>query len=377
MVNKPVDWLRCALPLHPKEDSHYDRPFVQKHIIAALKVAIAEPQYATPNLSKYFRETRALGSKDRRRVQNAVYGLIRHQHLIMRAGLWEEEQWPVVWREICSGYRFEELSESTPQEDYATALSLPIKLSEALRSSRDIQDALALAQNLNIPPPIYLRAQKIDREALQSQLKKDGVVTYIDIRAPHALRLEGRANLQANKLFQKGCFEIQDISSQMLSAYVAKLAKEQRSTVIDFCAGAGGKALALAAEGIEVYAQEPRSNARRELSKRAKRAGFKIRFDLPKKAGVVLVDAPCSGSGRLHRDPTLRWRLQPNHYTNTQKNILAQAREYVESNGSLIYATCSLFDLENDQVIKDYTCTKKQSYDPKSQDGFFWAHLSP
>ena len=128
------DWLRCALPLHTLPDPKLHRPFVRKYIVAAMHTACAEPKFATPNLAAFFRKNRSLGSKDRRRVQDAVYGLIRHEQLCRRANRWGEDHWANVWTEITEGYRFDELQSRSPTEDFATALSLPLDLAKIMTS---------------------------------------------------------------------------------------------------------------------------------------------------------------------------------------------------------------------------------------------------
>ncbi len=123
--------------------------------------------------------------------------------------------------------------------------------------------------------------------------------------------------------------------------------------MIDLCAGAGGKALALAAKGARVRAWDERSEALAELERRAARAGADIEITPePGTADVVLVDAPCSGTGRLRRNPALRWGLEAGAFVDVQRQLLRAARGCVAPGGRLVYATCSLLRAENDHGLE-------------------------
>ena len=366
-----MDWLRCALPLTTTDTYRLRHPFVVNHIAQALSVALEQPSFATPNLSNYFRTQRSLGSKDRRRVQNAVYGLIRHRDLITRSGYWNPKDWAEVWALICEGERFEQLQAQNPKQDFSCALSLPQHISNMFFSSFDQKDCQRLAQMINSPPPMYLRVQKSDRKQLQKRLQKEGITTYPVENTRNALVVEGRANIIASRPFREGFIEVQDLSSQLFCERIAPLGE----SFLDLCAGAGGKSLALACEDKTVFANEPRSHAKKELQKRAKRAKLNIHMQLPPKGSmdVVFIDAPCSGSGRLHRDPALRWRLSPHHHTKTQQELLDYATQFVRPNGHIVYATCSLFDIENKHSLHGgYSSIEERQTLPDNQDGFYW-----
>ena len=147
------------------------------------------------------------------------------------------------------------------------------------------------------------------------------------------------------------------------------------TTVMDLCAGAGGKSLALAARGARVRATDVRSKALDELKKRARRAGASIAIEQPSPADLVLVDAPCSGSGRLRRNPAIRWGLTDQAHRRTQAELLVAATDFVGPGGILVYATCSLLSRENDHPTPaGFTITESRTLWPHTDnsDGFYW-----
>ncbi len=185
----------------------------------------------------------------------------------------------------------------------------------------------------------------------------------IRIAAPEAS--ERAAPVEAAPAFAKGWFEVQDAGSQIAAAAAGDIHGRQ---VLDFCAGGGGKTLALAAAMAntgQLYAYD--SDARRlaETARRAQRAGVRslqVRspidpaalHGLEARMDLVFVDAPCTGSGTWRRHPDAKWRLSPEHLqrrVGEQDQVLAAAAAYVKPGGRLIYVTCSLLAEENDDRV--------------------------
>ncbi|NCO03633.1 MAG: RsmB/NOP family class I SAM-dependent RNA methyltransferase [Alphaproteobacteria bacterium] len=212
---------------------------------------------------------------------------------------------------------------------------------------------------------------KTDIEGVQKSLAKDGVITHKTPYSPVALRVEGKAYMSATKAFHAGLVEIQDEGSQLI-ALVCGVKPGMR--VLDFCAGGGGKTLALAAQmenkGI-IMAMDNDSRRLEKGRRRYKKAGVhnievrsledeKNRKWLRRQKGtmdVVLVDAPCSSSGTWRRNPDLRW----NQYGPSldeikvmQEEILERVADKVKPEGRLVYATCSLFPEENENQVKKF-----------------------
>jgi 16S rRNA (cytosine967-C5)-methyltransferase len=233
----------------------------------------------------------------------------------------------------------------------------------------------ALARGMLEPAPLDLRVNTLlaNREQVLTQLHGEGIGAAPTPVSPIGIRLAGKPALQAHPLFLKGAVEVQDEASQLLAFLVAP---RRREMVVDFCAGAGGKTLALGAmmrsEG-RVYAFDTSDWRLANLKPRLKRSGLsnvtpehidsendaRIKR-LAAKIDRVLVDAPCTGFGTLRRNPDLKWR-QPEgavvELVAKQRAILAAAARLAKPGGRLVYATCSILPDENQAVVDDFLAT--------------------
>ena len=346
-----VDLLRCALPAEPDPDfaRRAGKPFLRAAAVEALGAAREDPAWATPVLARWFRKARRLGSRDRKLVQAAVYGVIRHEHLLTRSGARDLDALVEGWLALCAGDRFEHIEASTPAEDYATALSLGFNIAREWLERLGPAEAAKLGAAMQGRAPVTVRANRLKctRAALRERLAEEGVPATPAEHGPDALHIEGRHNLEKLASFHEGWFELQDESSQL---FCEAIPLEPGDRVIDLCAGAGGKSLALAARGASVEAWDIRERALEELEHRAWRAGADVTVMEPSPAAVVVVDAPCSGIGRLRRDPALRMGLRPHQHDQTQQELLDAAATLVEPGGVLAYATCSLLAHENERT---------------------------
>jgi 16S rRNA (cytosine967-C5)-methyltransferase len=219
--------------------------------------------------------------------------------------------------------------------------------------------------HLNVPGPITLRANSLrtSREALAERLRAEGVETRPGALSPLALHIVGpKPNLYGLASFQQGLFEVQDEGSQLLGLLVEAQPGE---TVLDLCAGAGGKTLLLGAamrnQG-RLMAYDPDAERLDRLRQRCTRAGVSNHHVLqaPPEAAIadrVLVDAPCSELGSLRRGPDMRFRVQPETLASlpsVQHDILRRAGSLVRPGGRLVYATCTLNRAENEQVVEQF-----------------------
>ncbi|NPD26695.1 RsmB/NOP family class I SAM-dependent RNA methyltransferase [Corallococcus exiguus] len=247
----------------------------------------------------------------------------------------------------------------------ALRASLPDWLSDhfARELGTEAEDFCA---HLNVPGPITLRVNpaRISREALAARLVSEGVSTRPGSWSPLALHVDGpRPNLYALPSLCEGLFEVQDEGSQLLGLLVEARPGE---TVLDLCAGAGGKTLQLGAamkDSGRLLAYDPDAERLDRLQQRASRAGL-TRVQVlrtPPSPGLnadrVLADAPCSELGSLRRGPDLRFRLTPDslsRYTAIQRDILARAADVVRPGGRVVYATCTLNRAENQDVVADF-----------------------
>ncbi len=228
-------------------------------------------------------------------------------------------------------------------------------------------------------PPLWLRVQGADPEKVREQLKGEGVESAIHPRIPNALMIrDPHVNLLTLESYRQRRIEVQDLSSQCIGLACAPSPGERWW---DVCAGGGGKSLQLASlmagKGL-VNATDIRSSALDELRKRAGFASLSnIRAEvwdgatLPEKLADscdgVLVDAPCSSSGRWRRNPDARWTLAKKrlHELNrTQAALLDIAQGAVRPGGVLVYATCSLFDCENSGMVEAFL-KKHPSFSPE------------
>src|SRR5690606_11222741 len=191
-------------------------------------------------------------------------------------------------------------------------------------------------------------------------LARDGVQAQVLAQAPNALRVSDNPRMvNASRAYSQGMVELQDVSSQRAALMTGA---EPGMTVLDYCAGGGGKTLAMAAsmEGrgrLMAWDINPRRMS--DLPERARRAGATItilddaeRRGLGPVCDLVLVDAPCSGSGAWRRKPDGKWRLTAEElasYPPLQDSILDAATGHVRPGGRLVYSTCSLFRTENEE----------------------------
>lgn len=233
-------------------------------------------------------------------------------------------------------------------------------------------EADSFCAHLNVPGPITLRANPLrtSRDALADRLRSEGVTTRPGPWSPLALHVEGpRPNLYALPSLREGLFEVQDEGSQLLGLIVEARPGE---TVLDLCAGAGGKTLLLGAEMKDsgrLLAHDPDPERLDRLLQRSARAGL-IHVQVlrqPPAPGLdadrVLVDAPCSELGSLRRGPDLRFRASPdvlNHFGPLQQDILQHAGDLVRPGGRLVYATCTVNRAENEDVVTAFLASRPE-----------------
>ncbi|WP_158904413.1 RsmB/NOP family class I SAM-dependent RNA methyltransferase [Burkholderia sp. L27(2015)] len=247
--------------------------------------------------------------------------------------------------------------------------NLPEWIYSALASRFEEAELALLAAALNHPAPLDIRANpiKASREQVMAALQAAEIACEAGPFAPQAIRLGGKPALNRIPAFEQGWCEVQDEGSQLL-CYL--LAPKRGEMVVDFCAGAGGKTLALGAmmrSTGRLYAFDVADRRLAKLKPRLAKSGLSnvhpVLIDsehdakikrLAGKIDRVLVDAPCSGMGTLRRNPDLKWRQSPDsvaELTPKQASILASAARLVKPGGRLVYATCSLLEAENEAIV--------------------------
>ncbi len=242
--------------------------------------------------------------------------------------------------------------------DPAEALDLPDWLIPALRDSLGDQlEPVAAALRLRAPVFVRVNLRRAGREAALAALAGEGITAVPHPLAETALEVTGQARkLQTSQAYLTGLVELQDAASQAV-ALALPLADGMR--VLDHCAGGGGKTLAMGARaGLRLYAHDIAPHRMTDLPDRARRAGLTVRLTAAPEAeapyDLVLVDAPCSGSGSWRRDPEGKWALTPDRLGEVlaqQAAILDRAAAMVGPKGALAYATCSILAAENGAQI--------------------------
>ncbi len=344
---------------------------------------------ADRTLSEFFREHRDLGRQDRAMVAETAYALLRRlrllQHVTQTAN---PRRLVLATLALVQGHNVREFEGVVHRRDlewlaevkaaaqaplpFEVACNLPDWVVARLRATMDDERIAALAEALNRPAPLDLRVNlmKGERDAVAAALAADGMPAVPTPYSPWGLRMADKPALARHPLFLDGTIEVQDEGSQLLAVLTGARRGEM---VADFCAGAGGKTLALGAamrSSGRVYAFDVSEKRLAKLKPRVARSGLSNvhpqRIDserdprvrrLAGKIDRVLVDAPCSGLGTLRRNPDLKWRQREEdlaELTAKQAAILASASVLVKPGGRLVYATCSLLPEENEAVVEAF-----------------------
>ncbi len=340
-------------------------------------------------LSRYYREHRDIGPADRTFVAEAVYGVLRKKRLLDHVTTTgKARELLLAWLTRVQGLNMRELEPVLRRSDtdlvaaikgvrtddlpLAVQAEMPDWVVKKLLTFCSEPEVLALGKSLAEPAPLDLRINTLraKRDDVINQLAAEGLAVSATPYAPNGLRLTGRPSINRLPLFLDGTLEVQDEGSQLLCHL---LAPTRHDLTIDFCAGAGGKTLALGAMMANrgrLYAFDVSAARLKKLQPRLARSGLSnvhpqtlarehdIRVKrLAGKADRVLIDAPCSGLGTLRRNPDLRWRQSPEsvaELTRKQAAILNAAARMVKPRGRVVYATCSLLHEENEAIVEAF-----------------------
>ncbi len=344
-------------------------------------------QPADAVVSAFFREHRALGSRERHTLAETAYTVLRQralfQHLAQSGRGEMERRLALLGWQGNEGFLRAALDEAEQQwlqqvsAVDRTALpeklrhNLPDWLAERLQASLG-DDFWPFVDSMSRAAPLDLRVNTLKgkREEALEALKQAGIAALPTPFSPLGLRIDGKPALNKLEVFTSGSVEVQDEGSQLLALLTDAKRGEM---VVDFCAGAGGKTLALGASMRNtgrLYAFDTSGHRLAALKPRLARSGLSNVYPvqiaherddrvkrLAGKIDRVLVDAPCSGLGTLRRNPDLKWRQSPaaiDELVAKQTAILASAARLVKSGGRLVYATCSLLEVENEAVAEAF-----------------------
>jgi 16S rRNA (cytosine967-C5)-methyltransferase len=368
-------------------------PSLFAHAEAVLGQLLKFQYPADAVVSHYFRDHRGLGHADRAFVAETVFAVLRRGRSIEArcAGNLSDRRRLLVALAVVRNWTQRELApvlqpseeewlaaaKAMPESEFSPAVrcDMPDWLYASLEAQFGADEVIKLADGLNQPAPLDLRANaiKISRDELLAKFAAEEVVAVAGTLSPAAIRLRGKPALAKNPMFLQGLFEVQDEGSQLLG-YL--LEPKRGEMVVDFCAGAGGKTLLLGAlmkNTGRLYAYDVSDKRLARLKPRLARSGLSnvhpIRIEherdtkikrLAGKVDRVLVDAPCSGLGTLRRNPDLKWRQSEESVAELslkQAAILDAAAKMVRPGGRVVYATCSLLAAENDAIITAFLAT--------------------
>ena len=337
-------------------------------------------------LSAFFREHKKLGAHDRAFIAEAVFGVLRrYRYLSVVVPAANPRTLIVAWLikvrgmsgAVLENFARPELiahirGAKTDDLPLGVAAELPDWVIEKLQATMNDADILALGRALQQQAPLDLRVNthKASRDVVLERLLSEGYKAAPTPHSPWGIRLADNPALNRHPLFVDGSIEVQDDGSQLLAWLVGARRGEM---VCDFCAGAGGKTLAIGAmmaNSGRLYAFDVADKRLVKLKPRLARSGLSNVMPqllssendtrvkrLAGKLDRVLVDAPCSGFGTLRRNPDLKFRQSPEsvaELTHKQAAILRSAARLLKPGGRLVYATCSLLPEENEQLVEAF-----------------------
>ena len=390
-------------------------------VIFALDQIFNEGVYADKVVEKTLKRDKRWGARDRGFIAETTYEIVRYKRLYVaianvKPSFSRDSLYRIfaVWA-VLRGIDLPDWKEfsSTPQRRIKgrfDELSKIRKFREAIPDWLDELGASSLGDSrwtkelaaLNEQASVILRANQLrtDKSTLKKKLRELGIETRVLDEYPDALQLVRRKDVFKTPLFKKGWFEVQDAASQLVAPFTEAAPGQ---CVIDACAGAGGKTLHLAAlmqNKGQLIALDIYDYKLKELRRRARRNGvhnLEIRLidssrvikKLYNRGDRVLIDAPCTGLGVLKRNPDAKWKLNPeflDRVVNTQAQLLRDYAKMVKAGGKLIYATCSILPIENEEQVaqflssaagQDFELEAEKHCSPATDgfDGFYMARL--
>lgn len=363
-------------------------------------------KFATEITAEVFRRETALSDAERVAIVEASRHLVRHFPRLERlaavaglppAGPAHDRALYEIWMALDRRIDLAAVARAVPDID-VEALALEISRQQRIESPVDRivevesiprpvaemmaaewgDESVLLAERLNDHPPRTLRTNtlKIDRDSLRELLAGEGIPTRPTVYSPYGLIADAVANVFKTNAFQSGLFEVQDEASQLGAMLVAP---PPRGLLIDACAGAGGKTLALAAlmQGKgRIVALDIAEKKTVELRRRARRAGAHQIQAMPTapdswpaavcsdiaKADRIFLDAPCSGTGSLRRNPESKQQFSPadlDRLNAIQRALILRAADSLKPGARIVYATCSILSRENEAIVESVLAERK------------------
>ena len=386
-------------------------------VIEALETAFAQNIYVDKVLERLLKQNKKWGSRDRSFVAENTYEIVRHWRFLWSLmdrspsfktkalyrlfGLWWRYQGHPLpdWPEFAV---IRNLDLESPRQKMASHLAIEESYPDWLheRAEAELGDAWPeVARELNRPASLILRTNtlRMSRPQLIDRLVQEKIQALPLPANEVGLILKERANVFRLESFRQGFYEVQDGGSQAIAPFLEVAPGQQ---VIDACAGAGGKALHLAAlmeNRGRLLALDVAEHKLAELKKRARRNrvsnldlrlidSTKVIKRLHSQADRLLLDVPCSGTGVIKRNPDTKWKLKPEHLERTQRlqrDILQRYAPMLKPGGKMVYATCSIFRSESEDQVAgflkqhpDFALEAETRVAPAAySDGFYMARL--
>ncbi len=382
-------------------------------VIAGLQEIFDENKYADKVIEKILKSNPRWGARDRRFIAETIYDIVRWYRLFRELANAEENEY---WKLLAVWCLWNKTEFPDWEEMKGVDRKKVLARYEEVKSERKIRESIpdwmdelgereigtnwtTELEALNEEASVVLRTNtlKISRHELQQQLEEEEIITEAPLEFPDGLLLEQRQNIFTRQAFRDGLFEVQDAGSQLIAPF---LQVKPGMRVVDACAGAGGKALHLAAlmnnQG-RIIAMDTEEWKLTELKKRARRAGVgnietrviessKTIKRLENSADRLLLDVPCSGLGVLKRNPDAKWKLTQDFIDRVrelQQHILQDYSNIIKAGGVLVYSTCSLLPSENEEQVKkflqansNFELEEEKSVMPSEGfDGFYMARI--
>lgn len=373
-------------------------PFpVRRAIIDGLKSVFIDGKIVEKEVPILLKANSKFGSRDRAMVANSIYEIVRYWkkyvHLANQSeiSLTEDKLAKIL-------DAFLEFKDKKIELPFEIEQSYPEWLQQMAIAELGKEKWEEQALFLNRQSKAYIRTNllKIEPKKLETEIAQLGYTALPVEGLEGTYEIPEKNNLSHSKLFKNGFFEFQDISSQLVGSFCGV---KEGQTVLDACAGAGGKSLQLAAMmggKIQIVASDKNENKLTILRERCQRAGVKNLstllqrhiFSANIKADVVLLDVPCSATGTFRRNPGLKWKLTPEFLEENkvqQREILELFAPTVNENGHLVYVTCSILPSEGEKQVEwflekfgeDFKLVEQKRIDlsATSGDGFFMARF--
>lgn len=330
-------------------------------------------------LTNWARRSRFAGAKDRAVIRDHVFDALRCRRSFAALGggetgrglmLGELRSANINIDEIFSGIGHAPAAVSDAERAAfrnpragAEALDMPDWIHQMLVAQMGEAGANETCEALRSRAPVWVRValRRGSRESAIAMLAADGIAARPHPEVKTALEVvENARKIQSSTAYLNGFVELQDAASQAAILTIPSPVAGARA--LDYCAGGGGKSLALADLGYAVDAHDIAPERMKDIPVRAARAGEVIevkkdRQSIDKKYDLVFVDAPCSGSGTWRRTPEAKWALTPERLRDLcdiQRKVLVEAAQFVGPGGHLAYATCSVLDVENKAQIAEF-----------------------